>query len=742
MRHRPLRRAARALPLLLCLCAALGAHAQPSPSLERSTSAARIGFGLAALQHAAGLDAAQPTTPLAQALAHLSAHEPQLALDLLDDGAPPSERLHPAPPQSALTLARAWIRLQALLDLPPLIELTAAQSQALLDSPLCPPDLKDQLRLWQIQSAPPQPGPTAARALLWQWAEDTRDLKRQRQALQWLAAESAFASRQLALRFPTALTPHALPVDPPLDLDERHQRAEALHRDRAYSAQLALDQEIIEHPEASAAQRQAAHLRSATALLRLFERYPEALRHAEAASEGPNLAQRRLGHYRRSLIYGRLGQYDAAREATQATLDAQATGTLAREARYQLARLVHQAGQYEAARPQLAAFAQSQPPKDRATWRWFVGWSDYRAGDCPRARRVFAELVNDPNLLVGPKALYWTARCHLREGDPQRALQSLDRLSEEAPWSYYGALGQHLAHRIDPSRPAIAPRPAGAPFPSEGPDLSLWRDTLPAPLRTAADALLTLRALGLPQLSAHWSAQLDAAPLNAKQKQILDQLLERYGQRWARLPLKQRLLPWQRVALGADPAPLLEALPPAWAALGAQAEAQYGVSRWWLMAHLLQESRYRPWVKSHAGALGPMQILSRTARRIVGELGWPESPGLDDRLYEPGLALGLGAWYLHALREAYGGQVLWAMAAYNGGPRRMADHFAQQPTLEGDELVEELGAHESRNYMRKVADHSLRYAALYGSDAEYEALTRALVDWPQAPKAQQGSIDF
>jgi hypothetical protein len=52
-------------------------------------------------------------------------------------------------------------------------------------------------------------------------------------------------------------------------------------------------------------------------------------------------------------------------------------------------------------------------------------------------------------------------------------------------------------------------------------------------------------------------------------------------------------------------------------------------------------------------------------------------------------------------------------------------------------MVEELGAHESRNYLRKVADHFIRYLALYASDEEWETWTERLAPPLMTPRPKR-----
>ncbi|MCA9547262.1 MAG: transglycosylase SLT domain-containing protein, partial [Myxococcales bacterium] len=219
----------------------------------------------------------------------------------------------------------------------------------------------------------------------------------------------------------------------------------------------------------------------------------------------------------------------------------------------------------------------------------------------------------------------------------------------------------------------------------------------------------------------------------------LERLTEQFGERWARQPHKR--LPWDEGLLGQDPAAVREALPPAYLALAQAAGRAEGVSPWWLIAHMLQESRFKARARSHAGALGPMQVLPRTGLRIAERVGFPAGDFFEDELYRPGVALRHAAWYLAALRHEFRGKLTLAIAAYNGGPRRFAEHTAAFAGQDYDLMVEEIGAHESRNYLRKVSDHLIRYAALYADDAEYAALRDAIAEPGDVPVAR-GEIRF
>ena len=128
--------------------------------------------------------------------------------------------------------------------------------------------------------------------------------------------------------------------------------------------------------------------------------------------------------------------------------------------------------------------------------------------------------------------------------------------------------------------------------------------------------------------------------------------------------------------------------------------------------------------------LGLLELLDRTAARLAQEAG-------DDyqlwMLMQPSWNVRWGAQYLGALLRKFGGQLPFAIGSYNGGPMLFEWHLrvSERRHLELDALVEDLGPHESRNYVRMVAGHMLRYLAIYAPAAERARSRAQLVpqDW-------------
>ena len=126
-----------------------------------------------------------------------------------------------------------------------------------------------------------------------------------------------------------------------------------------------------------------------------------------------------------------------------------------------------------------------------------------------------------------------------------------------------------------------------------------------------------------------------------------------------------------------------------------------------VMAISRQESEFNPQARSHANAMGMMQLLPSTAKAVARKHDIPYSSA---KLFDPAYNMTLGSHYLAALINRYDGRYPLAIAAYNAGPGNVGkwlDRFGQPPK-DVDGLIdwlETIPFSETRNYVQRVLEN-------------------------------------
>lgn len=152
------------------------------------------------------------------------------------------------------------------------------------------------------------------------------------------------------------------------------------------------------------------------------------------------------------------------------------------------------------------------------------------------------------------------------------------------------------------------------------------------------------------------------------------------------------------------------ARPRAYANIVEEAAKRYGVDPNLLFAVMRVESIYNRRIVSYAGAVGLMQIMPTTGRRIALELGRPAYSVSD--LLDPKNNVEMAAWYLKSLLDRFDGRLPLAIASYNGGPHNVRVWMSQHhPSTPLDAFLERIPFSQTHRYVRRVLTHYAAYRA-------------------------------
>jgi soluble lytic murein transglycosylase len=133
---------------------------------------------------------------------------------------------------------------------------------------------------------------------------------------------------------------------------------------------------------------------------------------------------------------------------------------------------------------------------------------------------------------------------------------------------------------------------------------------------------------------------------------------------------------------------------------------------------IMQESAFNPNAESPTGARGLMQISPSTAKGIAEGTGFQNFSV--DQLYNPDVSIQFGTWYIHVLKQEYGGNEVAALAAYNAGGGN-ADKWLREGLLQDP---------STNGYADRVLNYKSVYEKLYQNELSLTAPATATASTP------------
>lgn len=333
---------------------------------------------------------------------------------------------------------------------------------------------------------------------------------------------------------------------------------------------------------------------------------------------------------------------------------------------------------------------------------WKVGWTAYREGRYAETVTEFERAAaRFPRGDSRPAWLYWAARAHERLGHAAEAKARYALVVTDYQNSYYGRLA---ARQLDAAGADAAVMPASLEVTTDAdpglpPTHEIIRQLIAQELYDDAmnELLFAQRTWG------------DSAAIQA----TVGLVYARTGELRRGINAMKRAYP-QYLAAGGERLPvdmLMVLFPVAYWDLLKKHAAIHGLDPYLVAALTAQESTFDPAIRSHANAIGLMQVLPSTGRRYARRLGIRRFS--TSMLTDPDTNISIGTAVFSDLVERFGGTHL-ALASYNAGEGAVARWVAERPGIARDEFIDDIPYPETQNYVKRIVGTAEDYRRVYG----------------------------
>ena len=340
---------------------------------------------------------------------------------------------------------------------------------------------------------------------------------------------------------------------------------------------------------------------------------------------------------------------------------------------------------------------------------WRAAWLNYRLRHNADAARMFDEQISQyPGGQEIPGALYWRGRLYEDvEGNFGEAEDYYRALNAAYVNSYYAMLGrQRLA--VLGSREAAAPSTVlGSVRAVEDPHLI---DALPED----DPHLIKARLLANAALNEYIRPEIQLSPTSGQWGALAEaQIYQSFGENARALQaMKRSKVPFFSLPVSEVPTAYWQLVfpRPYWPQLSGDAQSQ-GLDPYLVTSLIRQESEFNPTAVSRANAYGLMQVLPYVGKALAKKQG--ERSFNANELFDPAENLRLGTIYLRQNIDLYGGQVEYALAAYNAGDGPVHQWIASGDYKDIPEWVESIPYTETRDYVQAILRNREIYRAVY-----------------------------
>ena len=298
---------------------------------------------------------------------------------------------------------------------------------------------------------------------------------------------------------------------------------------------------------------------------------------------------------------------------------------------------------------------------------WGLGWSEYMLKNYRDALNHFSSLAHSDEPYHQARGLYWKARCLEKLGDLNSAQNTYMKIVENHKMGYYLYLASIKLDKKFHSKPNKIHKKQGLGYLDQ--EIKLLSSVMDLDIGHREVVSYIKKKIN----SSNYRDYLVALE-SAQEFNLVIKLSYQY------------------------PSETYHKYPKGFINIVETYSKKNDVDRNLILGLIREESLFDPNAVSHVGAMGLMQIMDYTGKKIKKDLNLKNG----DTFFDPEINIRMGTYYLSNLIKKFDNNIFLALAAYNGGPKNVQKWLIRFDGLEDDEFVENIPFKETHGYVKRV----------------------------------------
>ncbi len=335
---------------------------------------------------------------------------------------------------------------------------------------------------------------------------------------------------------------------------------------------------------------------------------------------------------------------------------------------------------------------------------WLKAWIVYKNRQYEDSAKAFQTLIDTTtDLSEKSRSQFYLARTYKSLGKDKEAKDLLETISQNDFFGYYGLVAYRELGKKLPALSSIKP--------ANVLKLDLKLEFLPETERHIYTDLIKFREYGLAEraLTQFMKSKDDEINLALYYAQKAQNYMPLFRS-FARLNNSDKIDVFSSYPELVFPRPYQDQVKEMASKTNLPSSLIYSIMK--------QESAFNEKARSHADAMGLMQVIPRLAKQLSRKFEIPYKS--DDDLYDPNINIQLGSYELMEQVKKQNGQLTFVAAAYNAGPNALSNWLKNRKREDILEFIEEIPYDETRTYVKLIARNKLFYERISNRDDEHD----------------------